>query len=221
MTGKQAAIVIVCLGALIAAPWSFSAWLDQTKTIKLEELKSKDHLAALDAIHFANEEQSKAFTRIIEVLSQQGDAGKRALDVVQATNEALLKAASQNAKTQINEVEVTRKEAELLRVPSRKRAETKLVVQQVQVVDINTADPFDLQIVLMEPSTKQQHRIRFKDSLFAATDRHVLFDALEGRKTIWVELAVKEIDGETRNVQLLRTRDAPAELSQLRVDDDD
>jgi hypothetical protein len=55
MTGRQAAIVIVSIAALIAAPWSFTAWLDHTKAVKLEELKSKDHIAALEALQFSEE----------------------------------------------------------------------------------------------------------------------------------------------------------------------
>jgi len=80
------------------------------------------------------------------------------------------------------------------------------------VVDINTIDPFDLQIILWDPSTDVQHRIKFKDDLFASYNRHRLFDALEKRTAIWVELSIKEIDGETRSVQLLRTIDRPAHL---------
>jgi hypothetical protein len=212
MTGKQAAIVIVCLGTLIASPWAFSAWLDQTKTLKLEELKSKDHLAALQAIQFANEEQSKAFNRVIEILASQGDVGKRALEVVAQTNEALLKAASSNPTTSINNVEITRAEADLLRTPTRKRAQQKIVQQEVKVVDINTTDPSDLQIILLDPSSDAQHRIRFKDDLFAGEGRHKLFDALEKRTPLWVELAIKEIEGETKSVQLLRTIDRPTNL---------
>jgi hypothetical protein len=212
MTGKQAAIVIVCLGTLLASPWAFSAWLDQTKTLKLEELKSKDHLAALQAIQFANEEQSKAFNRVIEILASQGDVGKRALEVITQTNEALLKAAASNPKTTVNDVEITRAEADLLRTPTRKRAQQKIVKQEVKVVDINTTDPSDLQIILWDPSSEVQHRIRFKDDLFAGEGRHKLFDALEKRTPLWVELAIKEIDGEIKSVQLLRTIDRPTNL---------
>ena len=212
MTGKQAAIVIVALSALVATDWSFSAWLDQTNAVKLEELKSKDHTAALQAIQFSNEEQGKAFRRVIDILEKQGDAGKRALEVVSQTNEALLKAAASNPKTSINNVEITRVEAELLRTPTRKKAQQKIVQQEVKVVDINTIDPFDLQIILWDPSTDVQHRIKFKDDLFASYNRHRLFDALEKRTAIWVELSIKEIDGETRSVQLLRTIDRPAHL---------
>ena len=212
MTGKQAAVVIVCLSALVTTGWSFSAWLDQTKTVKLEELKSKDHLAALQAIQFATEEQSKAFQRVIDILATQGEAGKRALEVVNQTNEALLKAASSNSKTKINEVEITRAEAELLRTPTRKKAQQKIVQQEIKVVDINTTDPLDLLIILLDPSNDVQHRIKFKDDLFAGEGRHRLFEALEKRSLLWVELAIKEFDGEIRSVQLLRTIDRPANL---------
>ncbi|APO53862.1 hypothetical protein LUI11_01860 [Bradyrhizobium diazoefficiens] len=212
MTGKQAAIVIVCLGALVASPWAFCAWLDQTKAVKLEEIKSKEHLAALQAMEFANKEQSEAFNRVIEILKSQGEVGKRALDVVTQTNEALLKAATSSPKTSINDVEVTRSEAELLRTPSRKRAQQKIVQQEVKVVDINTTDPLDLQIILLDPFSETQHRIKLKDDLFAGESRRKLFDALEKRTPLWVELAIKEIDGEVRSVQLLRTIERPADL---------
>jgi hypothetical protein len=214
MTGKQAAVVIVCLGTLIASPWAFSAWLDQTKEIKIEELKSKDHIAALQSIQFANEEQSKAYKRVIEILAEQGDIGKRAIDVVIQTNDALLKAATSTKQTTINNVEVTRVEAELLRTTTRKKAQQKIVQQEVKVVDINTTDPSDLQIILTDPSTDSQYRIKFKDDLFAGEGRHRLFEALETRTLLWVELSIKEIEGDTRSVQLLRTIDRPARFAE-------
>jgi hypothetical protein len=39
-----------------------------------------------------------------------------------------------------------------------------------------------------------------------------LFEALEKRTPLWVELAIKEIDGEVKSVQLLRTMDRPKNL---------
>jgi hypothetical protein len=213
MTGKQSAIVIVAICALIAAGWTFQAWLDRTKEIKLEELKSKDHIAALEALQFSTKEQSEAFRKIIEILEKQGDVGRRALEVVNQTNDALLKAASSNPRTSIKDMEVTRVEAELLRTPTRKRSQQKIVQQEMKVVDINTTDPLNLQIVLLDPSTDDQHRIRFKDDLFAGESRHQLFDALEKRSPLWVELAIREVDGEVRSVQLLRTINRPANLT--------
>ena len=212
MSGKQAATVIVCLAALAAGTWSFCAWLDQTKNIKIEELKSRDHVEALHALQFSTEEQTKLFEKIIDLLGNQGDVGKRAVDALQQANQALLKAASTNVKTKINNVEISKHEANLLRTQTRKWAATKIIVEPMQVVDINTSDHFNLQVVLMEPETGAQHRITFKDNLFSGADRHKLFDALESRNPLWVELAVKEIEGELRVVQLLRTREPPSDL---------
>jgi hypothetical protein len=141
------------------------------------------------------------------------------LEVVSQTNEALLRAAASSSKTIINRVEVTRHEAELLRTPTRKKAQQKVVQQEVKVVAINTTDPLDLQIVLLDPSTHAQHRMKFKDDLFAGESRHKLFEALEKRSLLWVELAIKEAGGEVRSVQLLRTIDRPVGLAA--VDDDE
>ena len=125
MSGKQAATVIVCLAALAAGTWSFCAWLDQTKNIKIEELKSRDHVEALHALQFSTEEQTKLFEKIIDLLGNQRDVGKRAVDALQQANQALLKAASTNVKTKINNVEISKHEANLLRTQTRKWAATK------------------------------------------------------------------------------------------------
>ena len=129
------------------------------------------------------------------------------------TNDALLKAATSSPKTSINNVEVTRVEAELLRTPTRKKAQQKIIQQEVKVVDINTTDPLDLQIILTDPSTESQYRIKFKDDLFAGEGRHKLFEALEKRTLLWVELSNREVEGDLRSVQLLRTIDRPANFT--------
>lgn len=116
MTGKQAVLVLLGIAALIAGPVAFNAWLENKRLVQIEELKSKDHVTALQALQYSNEENNKTFRRVLEVLEAQGDAGKRAIDVVQATNEALLRAAEHNAKTVINDVEITRQEAQVLSV---------------------------------------------------------------------------------------------------------
>jgi len=46
MTGRQAAVVILGVVFLIGTGWSFSAWLEQRKTVQIEELRSGDHVEA-------------------------------------------------------------------------------------------------------------------------------------------------------------------------------
>jgi hypothetical protein len=209
MTGKQAVVVILSVAGLIAASHSFAVYLDHTKEIKAEELKSKDHLEALSAIEFSVGEHAKTIHEITEVLKTQGEIGKQAIEAVTATNDALLKAAAHTPKTVINGTEITRQEAQVLRTPTRRRSESVPVIKRVKVIDINTEDIFDLQIVLVDVETDAHYRIRFKDSLFAGADRHKLFQALEDRKPIWTELSIKEVEGEIRSVDLLRTTDGP------------
>lgn len=211
LTGKQAAIVLISFAALLAAGWAFSSWLEATKAIKIEELKSKDHIAALQALQFASAKDAAAFSKVLEILAQQGEFAERALEAVKETNEALLKAASQTPKTQINNVELLREEAELLRISPKKKPEIKYVRQRIKVVDINTSDPTDLSLILKEIDSTEEHRIKFKDDIFAGQHRKKLFDSLETRTPIWVELAIKQVDGEIRSVQLLRTLDEPTE----------
>ena len=97
---------------------------------------------------YANEENNKTVRRIVEAMEKQGEAGQRALDAVIAVNDALLRAAANTPKSTINDVEITKSEAQVLRTPTRKKAEENIFTRQVKVVDINTSDPFDLQVVL-------------------------------------------------------------------------
>jgi hypothetical protein len=212
MNGKQSTIVLVSLIALLAGAWSFNAWLEQRKTIQIEELKSKDHLAALTELSFANKAQVDAFNKIIVILEEQGEIGKRAIDVLQRTNESLLKAASKSKETIINDVEINNRDANLLRVTPKKRPEPKIVIQQFRIVDINTSDSTNIQVVIMEPETNSQYRVKVVDTLFAGEDRKKLFDALENRETIWAEVVVKEVEGEVKSVQFLRCVDPPRDI---------
>jgi hypothetical protein len=94
MDGKQTAIVLVCLGVLVAADWGFTSWLEYKIAAQIEELKSKEHVEALKALSLGAAGQIEVPKKIIGVLEKQGDLGSRAIDAITATNEALLKAAS-------------------------------------------------------------------------------------------------------------------------------
>jgi hypothetical protein len=204
MTKKQLTITIVILAGMLGTAWGVREWLEHTRRTQLEDLRSKDHLAALEKLAFAGQDQSQVVGRLIDVLESQGEFGKRALDVVHATNEGLLRAITKEGPAAINGVEVDRHQAELLRTPSRKKADQVPVKKAVRVVSINTADLLDLQVVLEDMETKAQYRVRFKDNLFAGLDRHKLFESLENRTSFVAELSIREVDGIIRNVEFLR-----------------
>lgn len=209
LNGKQATIVLVCVAGLVGGNWGFNAWLEQQKAIKIEELKSKDHVEALKALSLASSGQLDALKKVTEVLEKQGEIGSRALEVVSATNDALLKAASKTSESSINDTHLTRREAELLRTTPRKRPEIRYSTQRMRVLDINTSDPHELSVVISTPDKKLQYRIKFGDTLFSDPTRKAVFEALNSRESIWMQLAFREIDGEVKSVQLLQTTQPP------------
>jgi len=209
LNGKQAAIILVSVAVLVGGNWGFTAWLEQQKAIKIEELKSKDHIEALKALSLSSAGELEALKKIIGVLEKQGEIGSRALDAIAATNDALLKAASKTSESSINDTHLTRQEAELLRTTPRKKAELRVANQRMRVLDINTSDPHELSILISTPDKKQQYRIKFGDTLFSDPSRKAMFAALDSREAIWMEIAFREIDGEVKSVQLLRTTNPP------------
>jgi hypothetical protein len=210
LDGKQAAIVLVSVAVLVGGNWAFTAWLEQQRAIKIEELKSKDHIETLKALTLSSTGQLEALNKITGVLEKQGEIGTRALEAITATNDALLKAASKTSESSINDTHLTRQEAELLRMTPRKKAELRIATQRMRVLDINTSDPHELSILISTPDKKQQYRIKFGDTLFSDPSRKAVFEALDSRDSIWMEIAFREIDGEVKSVQLLRTTNPPS-----------
>jgi hypothetical protein len=214
MDGKQTAIVLVCFGALVAADWGFPSWLEYRKAVQIEELKSKEHVEALKVLSLGSAGQIEMLKKIIGVLEKQGDLGSRAIDAITATNEALLKAASKTEESSINGTHLTRREAELLRTTPRKRPEVRISNQRMRVLDINTSDPSELSLLISTPDKRTHYRIRFVDTLFSEHDRAPLFEALNKREAIWMELAFREVEGDVKSVQLLRTTPPPTVITE-------
>lgn len=209
MNGKQVTIVLLATALLLTSGWAFSSWLQSEKDKRIEELKSQEHIAALTALSFANKAQAEQFSKVLQLLEAQGTLGKKAVDATSAAYDAMLRAASRTSASTINGQALTKEQADTLRVSPRRKAQVRIVKQEMRVVDINTEDPLDIQFVLLDEATGDQHRLRSKDTLFSAEDRTKLFAALESRDQIWVELAVSEIQGEIKSVEFLRVTDAP------------
>jgi hypothetical protein len=85
-------------------------------------------------------------------------------------------------------------------------AQTKsVIVRPIKVVEINTSDPIELEIVFIDLQTKTAYRTRFRESLFDGDDRHKLMQSFEERSEIWVELAIQTAEGKFRSIEILRT----------------
>ncbi len=73
----------------------------------------------------------------------------------------------------------------------------------MRVVDMNTAADVDA-MILMRPISKEQFKMKLSETLFMSDDRAKLFEALENRTEIEVELSLREVEGEVKNVTFLR-----------------
>jgi hypothetical protein len=208
LNGKQVATVMVALSLIFGAGWAFSAWLEQQKQIQLAELKSKEHLEALRALTLGTATQAEAFAKLTEALQSQGKIGERALIVLQATNDALLKAASRTPSVEINGQPLTGSDAQSLRTATRRAPTERYSTERVRIVSVDTGDEASLQMVLMD-ERNDQHRVTSAESLFSAIERPRIFAALESRAPIWVELLFRESDGEVKSVTFLRVTDDP------------
>jgi hypothetical protein len=204
MSSRQAVIVVLGMTLILSGAWCFSAWLEQQKLLRLEELKSKEHIQALEGLSFANQAQVEQLQHVLVVLKEQGEIGARTAAAAQATYEAMLRAAARTERSKINGQEVTREEAESLRVSPKKKSSVRYVTQRMRVVDINTAEPTEV-LTLMDED-RNQYKMPFPTNLFAQNDRKDLFKALDAHENLWVELMVRELGDEIRSMTFLRIR---------------
>lgn len=73
----------------------------------------------------------------------------------------------------------------------------------IQVVDINTSDPVELEFVFIDLETKVAVRARFRDSP-DGDDRRKLVQAFEDRSAIWAEMTIQRSDGKLWSLEILR-----------------
>jgi hypothetical protein len=162
----------------------------------------------LKSLNFASEKQIEMLDRVLSIVSRNGPEGEKAQSVVKHGYDALLKANSRTSKSVINERAITQEEARILRVTPRQKAEPEIVKMQIRVIDINTDDPINIQVVIRDLQDDGEYRIKLSDSLFAKDDRNKLFEALRFRTELWTEVAIKKIDNEIKSVELLRVIDS-------------
>lgn len=203
LSGRQITIIVLGIAILISGQHGLAAWLEHRRQIRLEEVRSAERLEALNAMRFANEQQRAMFDSVVKILEERGPVGQRAVRAVDGSFGAFLRAAETEELIEWNGQALSAGHAEILRSNSRARAITRFAVENMRVVEANTEDESDY-IVLMNPSTGKQFRIRLSETLFSGRDRELIFAALRERSEISMELAFREVNGEVRSTTFLR-----------------
>lgn len=80
---------------------------------------------------------------------------------------------------------------------------TSVSARAIQVIAVDTSDPIALELVFNDLETKVAYRTRFRD-LPGGNDRDKLVQSFEDRSPIWVEMAIRRVDGKLWSFQMLR-----------------
>ena len=210
MSSRQITLLIAGMALLVSGAWGWHAYLESTKEVKIEEIKSEDIKASISAMTFAEKEHTDQFKSVMSELENQNEITRRALDATLTTQDALLKAVGKmEGGAVISGQSLTRAEARDLRSSTRRRATTKIVEERVRVVDVNTSDPMHTVVVLEDQGTLDQMRVAFRDALIDEEERGKVFDALEKRQPIWAQLLVRQVGDEIRSVEIMKVLDQP------------
>lgn len=214
LSGAQITSIVLGVSLLIAAGWGFSSYLEKEREVRIAEIKSAEHQQTLKSLNYAHEQQVAMLDRVLAIIARNGEEGRKAAEAVNASYDALVKAASKTDQSIINGQEISKEEARTIRLSPRVRAEPELIVREFRVVDINTEDAFNITAVIVPVGDEGQIKVSFADSLFAERDREQMFEALQTREPIWIELVISRTEDRVRNVEILRVVDAPTKHAQ-------
>jgi hypothetical protein len=210
MDGKQAVIVFLGVSLIAGSAWGVTSYLENEKEVRLAEIKSAEHREVLQNLSFANKAQVEVFTKVLDVLENIGENGRRAARAALAANDALVRAASKTTQSEIQGQPLSAGAAESLRATTRKETKPRIVTVDMRVVRWDTTNDDETGIVLRNPLTDEDFRITIPDSLFAAETRSKLHAAVNSREFVRVEALVKEADGEVKSFDFLRIIDKSA-----------
>lgn len=216
MTGTELIITILGLALIGGTAWGVTGYLEGRKETRLEEIKSDERKEFIAAQRYASEMQKEQFDSLVGLMSEQNLITQRALDAAFKTNDNLLKATSQTDNVELYGNPISRLEARELRSVSRRITTSKIVEQLMRVVDVNTADPTATSVIVEDPNTGKQNRIKFRDRAMDANGRSALLRTLDQRGTAWFRLSVREVEDETTAMEILSVTDVPPTEANVR-----
>lgn len=177
--------------------------MQSRKEVRLAEIASADKRAELESQNFAKRQDMELNAEIVKTMRAQSEISSRAVETALGIHSELLKAASKTGSVVIGDVQLTREEAKELSANKRGRSQTKIIEQEFRVAGGNTLVDDHTTVILVDPISETQYKIDFRDPVVSEKNRRKIFAALESRKTIWVKISVKEVEGEVRSSKLL------------------
>ena len=205
MTGKQIQLVLLFSGALLATTWGAGVWMEWQKEVQIEQIRSAEHIHALEALKFATTKDVELLERMTGVMEQNVEMGRDVIQLVNVSYREILKAAAASGDAvEINGQDVSAEVADLLTITPRAASETAADTVVGRVIDIRTEDLLQPQVEMVDLHSEQKYRFSIDDNLFASEDRSALFRALETGEPIQVEIEIKSVNGDVRSTKFVR-----------------
>lgn len=204
MTGKQIQATILAVVALAAVGWGVSTWMETQRQVQLEQIKSQEHIHALDALKFATSAEVDSRIRMIDALKSQVELGQDVARLADNAVRELVKATATSGKSaEINGQPVSSDVADLLTLSPRSELTKTQELVHARVIDINTEDLLRPVVEMQEADSGKRFRFRMEDDLFAADQRTALFDALETGDFIQVRVELTKFGDDVRDVKFV------------------
>lgn len=203
MTGREAQVTIIAVALLACGTWGATTWMEGQRQVQLEQLRTQEHIHALDALKFATAAEMESRNRVVDALVQQVELGSDIARLADGAIREMMKAAAENGAAEINGQPVTQQVADLLTISPRTELVKVQEVVSARVIDINTEDLLRPYVEMQEADSGKRFRFRVEDDLFAADQRAELFDALEAGRFILVRVELTKFGDDVRSVEFV------------------
>lgn len=203
MNGKQVQQTIIAVTLLLGLGWGATTWMETQRQVQLEQLRTQEHIHALDALKFATDAEVDSRNRLVEAMTEQVAMGREVVELANSTMREVMKATANSGAAEINGQPVSQEVADLLTISPR----SELVKAQenvlARVIDINTEDLLRPVVEMQEAETGKRFRFRVEDDLFAEDQRAALFAALEDGGNIQVRVEITRFGDDVRSVEFV------------------
>jgi hypothetical protein len=213
MTGRQVTIAMLGSAAMLSTAWGVSTWMETQKQVQIEQLRSSEHLSALEAMKFATRQDTERFERLTETMREQVEFGR---EIVQFANDAyreIFSAASNTGEAEINGQEVSAEVADLLTLSPKTQSEVRKARVVARVIDIRTEDILEPHVELQVIATGQSLRFSLENTLFGSDERAALFRALESGDPIEVDVELTVFQDDVRSTKFVGLSSSVAAVS--------
>ena len=203
MNGKQVQQTIIAVTLLIGIGWGATTWMESQRQVQLEQLRTQEHIHALEALKFATAAEVESRNRLVEAMTEQVALGREVVELANSTMREVMKATANSGAAEINGQPVSQEVADLLTISPR----SELVKAQenvlARVIDINTEDLLRPVVEMQEAETGKRFRFRVEDDLFAEDQRAALFAALEDGGNIQARVEITRFGDDVRSVEFV------------------